>query len=136
MLTGVYVRWRNRRTGLSVRKWPIVLAEVLTHSLHMTSTADDPRWPHRNQEDCKLVLRLSRDPALRIAKLKPVRENGVITASNASRLSVGASASVLVSGEFAARRELSPLGRYLGIAVAECAPEEMGIGPGFALPSF
>jgi acetyl-CoA acetyltransferase family protein len=66
--------------------------------------------------------------------LKPVRENGVITAGNASQLSDGASASVVVSEKFAARRNLRPIGRYLGIAVAGCAPEEMGIGPVFAVP--
>src|SRR5689334_1782434 len=69
-----------------------------------------------------------------LQKLKPVREGGVITAGNASQLSDGASASVVVSEKFAARRNLRPLGRYLGIAVAGCAPEEMGIGPVFAVP--
>jgi acetyl-CoA C-acetyltransferase len=66
--------------------------------------------------------------------LKPVRDNGVITAGNASQLSDGASACVVVSEKLAARRTLRPIGRYLGIAVAGCAPEEMGIGPVFAVP--
>ena len=69
-----------------------------------------------------------------LSNLKPVRENGVITAGNASQLSDGASASLVVSESFAARRNLKPIGRYLGIAVAGCAPEEMGIGPIFAVP--
>jgi len=69
-----------------------------------------------------------------LQSLKPVRENGVITAGNASQLSDGASASVVVSERFAARRNLRPIGRYLGVAVAGCAPEEMGIGPVFAVP--
>jgi len=69
-----------------------------------------------------------------LQNLKPVRENGVITAGNASQLSDGASASVVVSEKLAERRNLKPLGRYLGIAVAGCAPEEMGIGPLFAVP--
>jgi acetyl-CoA C-acetyltransferase len=69
-----------------------------------------------------------------LQKLKPVRDNGVITAGNASQLSDGASASVVVSEKLAARRNLQPIGRYLGIAVAGCAPEEMGIGPVFAVP--
>jgi acetyl-CoA acetyltransferase family protein len=69
-----------------------------------------------------------------LQSLKPVRANGVITAGNASQLSDGASASVVVSEKFAARRNLQPIGRYLGIAVAGCAPEEMGIGPVFAVP--
>jgi acetyl-CoA C-acetyltransferase len=69
-----------------------------------------------------------------LRSLKPVRENGVITAGNASQLSDGASASVIVSEKFAARRNLRPIGRYLGIAVAGCGPAEMGIGPVFAVP--
>lgn len=66
--------------------------------------------------------------------LKPVLDGGVITAGNASQLSDGASACVLVSGEYAERRGVEPLGRYLGMAVAGCAPEEMGIGPIYAIP--
>jgi acetyl-CoA C-acetyltransferase len=69
-----------------------------------------------------------------LRNLKPVRDNGVITAGNASQLSDGASACVVVSEKLAERRNLRPIGRYLGIAVAGCAPEEMGIGPVFAVP--
>ncbi len=69
-----------------------------------------------------------------LSALKPVREDGVITAGNASQLSDGASASVVVHEKFAARRNLTPLGRYLGISVAGCAPDEMGIGPVYAVP--
>jgi acetyl-CoA acetyltransferase family protein len=69
-----------------------------------------------------------------LQQLKPVRDGGVITAGNASQLSDGASACVVASEAFAVRRNLRPLGRYLGIAVAGCAPEEMGIGPVFAVP--
>jgi acetyl-CoA C-acetyltransferase len=66
--------------------------------------------------------------------LKPVIEGGCITAGNASQLSDGASASVVMHERIAAARGLEPLGRYLGIAVAGCAPEEMGIGPIYAVP--
>jgi acetyl-CoA C-acetyltransferase len=69
-----------------------------------------------------------------LRSLEPVRDNGVITAGNASQLSDGASASVVVSEKFAMRRNIRPIGRYLGIAVAGCGPEEMGIGPVFAVP--
>jgi acetyl-CoA C-acetyltransferase len=69
-----------------------------------------------------------------LGALKPVREGGVITAGNASQLSDGASASVVVHEKFAVRRNLTPLGRYLGVSVAGCAPDEMGIGPVFAVP--
>ena len=89
---------------------------------------------------CREVT-LSRDEGNRpdttleaLAGLKPVRHGGVITAGNASQLSDGAAACVVVSAEFAARRNLQPLGRYLGVAVAGCAPDEMGIGPVFAVP--
>jgi len=69
-----------------------------------------------------------------LAKLKPVREGGFITAGNASQLSDGASASVLMSAEEAARRGLAPLAIFRGYATAGCEPEEMGIGPVFAVP--
>jgi acetyl-CoA C-acetyltransferase len=76
-----------------------------------------------------------------LAALKPVfrdgqtvKEGRFITAGNASQLSDGASASVLMETGEAARRGLHPLGAYRGIAVAGCAPDEMGIGPVFAVP--
>jgi len=70
-----------------------------------------------------------------LAKLKPVRGDGqFITAGNASQLSDGASACVVMSGAEAARRGLSPLGVFRGLAVAGCEPDEMGIGPVFAVP--
>ncbi len=69
-----------------------------------------------------------------LATLKPVLEGGSITAGNASQLSDGASALVLMEGATAAARGLSPLGVYRGMAVAGCDPDEMGIGPVFAIP--
>jgi len=66
--------------------------------------------------------------------LKPVREGGVITAGNASQLSDGASASVLMEAGEAARRGLTPLGVYRGMASAGLDPDEMGIGPIYAIP--
>jgi acetyl-CoA C-acetyltransferase len=69
-----------------------------------------------------------------LAGLKPVIEGGTITAGNASQLSDGASACVLMEGALAAQRKLEPLGVYRGIAVAGLAPEEMGIGPLLAVP--
>src|SRR5206468_10282432 len=70
-----------------------------------------------------------------LAKLEPVRGPGkIITAGNASQLSDGASVSVVMAASLAAKRGLQPLGRYVGMAVAGTAPEEMGIGPVFAVP--
>ena len=66
--------------------------------------------------------------------LKPVREGGVITAGNASQLSDGASAVVLMEAAEASKRGLQPLGAYRGIAVAGLEPDEMGIGPIYAIP--
>ena len=66
--------------------------------------------------------------------LKPVVDGGVITAGNASQLSDGASACVLMERRLAEQRGLEPLGVYRGMAVAGCAPEEMGIGPVYAIP--
>jgi acetyl-CoA C-acetyltransferase/acetyl-CoA acyltransferase len=69
-----------------------------------------------------------------LASLKPVREGGTITAGNASQLSDGASANVMMSDKEAARRGLEPLGILRGFNVAGCEPDEMGIGPVFAVP--
>ncbi|MEJ8810386.1 acetyl-CoA C-acyltransferase [Variovorax ureilyticus] len=69
-----------------------------------------------------------------LSSLKPVIEGGVVTAGNASQLSDGASACVVMDRAVAEKRGLSPLGLYRGMAVAGCAPEEMGIGPVYAIP--
>lgn len=93
-------------------------------------------------------VRLTRDEGFRadttlegLAALKPVFADGEIvkagehvTAGNASQLSDGAAALVLMEAGEAMRRNLSPLGAYRGIAIAGCAPEEMGIGPVVAVP--
>ena len=70
-----------------------------------------------------------------LAKLAPVRgEKGHITAGNASQLSDGASACVVMDAKLAERRGLHPLGIFRGFTVAACEPDEMGIGPVFAVP--
>ena len=69
-----------------------------------------------------------------LAGLRLVNEGGTITAGNASQLSDGASACILMDGKLAEQRGLEPLGAYRGIAVAGCKPDEMGIGPVFAVP--
>ena len=66
--------------------------------------------------------------------LRLVNEGGTITAGNASQLSDGSSACVLMDAKLAEQRGLEPLGAYRGIAVAGCEPDEMGIGPVFAVP--
>ena len=69
-----------------------------------------------------------------LSGLKPVFDGGVITAGNASQLSDGASAAVVMDAKLAEQRGLTPLGIYRGIAVAGTEPDEMGIGPVFAVP--
>jgi acetyl-CoA C-acetyltransferase len=69
-----------------------------------------------------------------LASLRPVREGGHVTAGNASQLSDGASACVVMDAKLAEQRGLDPLGIYRGMVVAGCEPDEMGIGPVFAIP--
>jgi acetyl-CoA C-acetyltransferase len=86
-------------------------------------------------------ITLGRDEGVRpdttlegLAALKVVRPGGTVTAGNASQLSDGASACVVMEAGLAERRGLQPLGRYVGMAVAGTKPDEMGIGPVFAIP--
>ncbi len=92
--------------------------EVSTHEI--TLTKDEGNRPETTLEG--------------LMGLRPVIEGGCITAGNASQLSDGASASVLMEAKEAARRGLTPLGAYRGMAVAGLEPDEMGIGPIYAIP--
>lgn len=69
-----------------------------------------------------------------LSSLKTIKDDGFITAGNASQLSDGASASVVMEAHMAEKKGLNPLGIYRGTAVAGCEPDEMGIGPIFAVP--
>ncbi len=91
-----------------------------TTDKEVTLTADEGNRPDTTTEG--------------LAALKPVRQHGVITAGNASQLSDGAAASVIMEARTAERRGLTPLGRYVGMAVAGTRPDEMGIGPVYAVP--
>jgi acetyl-CoA acetyltransferase family protein len=94
------------------------------------------------KEISKKTFTLERDEGNRpdttlegLAKLKPVRgDDQFITAGNASQLSDGASACVLMSDKEAARQNVKPMGIFRGFAVAGCEPDEMGIGPVWAIP--
>ncbi|MFM8576661.1 MAG: acetyl-CoA C-acyltransferase, partial [Limnohabitans sp.] len=84
---------------------------------------------------------VSKDEGLRegttvegISGIKPAIPGGVISAGNASQFSDGAGACVVMDESLAEKRGLKPLGRFLGFAVAGCEPDEMGIGPVFAVP--
>ena len=69
-----------------------------------------------------------------IKDLRSALPGGVISAGNASQFSDGGGACVVVSSQYAERKNLKPIGRFLGFAVAGCEPDEMGIGPVFAVP--
>ena len=69
-----------------------------------------------------------------ISGIRPALPGGVVAAGNASQFSDGAGACVVVGEDYASRHNLQPLGRFLGFAVAGCEPDEMGIGPVFAVP--
>jgi acetyl-CoA C-acetyltransferase len=69
-----------------------------------------------------------------VSQIKPAVEGGVIAAGNASQFSDGAAAQVIMSDKLAQQKGLSPLGIFRGFAVAGCEPDEMGIGPVFAIP--
>ncbi|CAD6561385.1 3-ketoacyl-CoA thiolase [Paraburkholderia hiiakae] len=69
-----------------------------------------------------------------VAKIRTALPGGVITAGNASQYSDGASAAVVMSARAAAAKGLEPLGRFAGFSVTGCEPDEMGIGPVFAIP--
>ena len=69
-----------------------------------------------------------------ISTIKPAMPGGVVSAGNASQFSDGAGACVIMSEELASKRGLAPIGRFLGFAVAGCEPDEMGIGPVYAVP--
>jgi acetyl-CoA C-acetyltransferase len=86
-------------------------------------------------------VRVERDEGIRpdttlegVAKIKPAVPGGSIAAGNASQFSDGACACVLMDARLAERRGLRPLGAFRGLAVAGCEPDEMGIGPVFAVP--
>jgi acetyl-CoA C-acetyltransferase len=97
-------------------------------------------WDKETGEASEVEATVSADEGLRattaegLAGLKTVIEGGTITAGNASQLSDGSSAQVVMDAKVAEQEGLEPLGIYRGIAVAGCEPDEMGIGPVFAVP--
>lgn len=97
-------------------------------------------WNKETGEQSEAEATVSRDEGIRattpeaLAGLKTVIEGGTITAGNASQLSDGASAQLIMDSKLAEQRGLEPLGLYRGIAVAGLEPDEMGIGPIYAVP--
>ena len=97
-------------------------------------------WDKETGEASEAEVTVSADEGVRastlegVQGLKTVVEGGTITAGNASQLSDGASAQVVMEAKLAEQLGLEPLGAYRGITVAGCEPDEMGIGPVFAVP--
>ncbi|MEM6301724.1 MAG: acetyl-CoA C-acyltransferase [Pseudomonadota bacterium] len=97
-------------------------------------------WDKETGEQSEAEVTVTRDEGIRattaegLAGLKTVIEGGTITAGNASQLSDGASAQVVMDSKLAEQRGLEPLGAYRGMAVAGLEPDEMGIGPIYAVP--
>ena len=97
-------------------------------------------WNKETGEQSEAEVTVTADEGLRattaegLAGLKTVIEGGTITAGNASQLSDGSAAQVVMDAKTAEQEGLEPLGIYRGIAVAGCEPDEMGIGPVFAVP--
>ncbi len=103
-------------------------------------TCERITWDKETGDQGTAEATVSADEGLRattaegLAGLKTVIEGGTITAGNASQLSDGSSAQVLMDAKVAEQKGLEPLGIYRGITVAGCDPDEMGIGPVFAVP--
>ena len=97
-------------------------------------------WDKATGDSSEVEATVSADEGLRgttlegLQGLKTVVEGGTITAGNASQLSDGSSAQLIMDSKVAEREGLQPLGIYRGMAVAGCAPDELGIGPVFAVP--
>lgn len=97
-------------------------------------------WDKETGEQSEAEVTVTRDEGIRatnaesLAGLKTVIEGGTITAGNASQLSDGAAAQILMDSKLAEQRGLEPLGVYRGMAVAGLEPDEMGIGPVYAVP--
>jgi acetyl-CoA C-acetyltransferase len=98
-----------------------------TSEKEVTLSLDEGNRPRTSLEDLQKLAPVFKGG-------QRIKEGRFITAGNASQLSDGAAAVVLMEAKEAARRGLTPLGAYRGMAVAGCGPEEMGIGPVFAIP--
>jgi acetyl-CoA C-acetyltransferase/acetyl-CoA acyltransferase len=129
-----YALESQRRTDLAQRQGRFA-AEIVPFETTMMVTDKSTGETQRRQ------VILDRDEGNRpdttqegLAALKPVIDGGTVSAGNSSQLSDGASACVLMEAATASRRGLQPLGIYRGMTVAGCAPEEMGIGPIYAIP--
>lgn len=126
---------RSQQRAAAAAQAGLFDAEIVP--MTVTMAVNDPRTGAVTTRESVL----DRDEGIRadttyegVSTIRTVYPNGIITAGNASQFSDGASACVLMSSKEAARRNLTPLGLFRGFAVAGCEPDEMGIGPVFAVP--
>jgi acetyl-CoA C-acetyltransferase len=108
--------------------------EIVATPATMAVVGDDGRFATRD-------VVVERDEGLRadttlegVSKIRAAQPGGLVAAGNASQFSDGAGACVVMSAREAGRRKLTPLGIFRGFAIAGCEPDEMGIGPVFAIP--
>jgi acetyl-CoA C-acetyltransferase len=127
---------RSQQRAAAAQASGLLAQEIVPVSTQMTLFDKETKKPSGTQ-----AVTVTADEGIRadttlagVQKIKPAQEGGVITAGNASQLSDGAAAVVVMSEERAEREGLEPLGRFRSYAVAGCHPEEMGIGPVFAVP--
>jgi acetyl-CoA C-acetyltransferase len=127
---------RSQQRAAAAQAAGLLAREIVPVDTHMTIFDKETKKPCGTQ-----AVTVSADEGIRadttlagVQKIKPAQEGGVVTAGNASQLSDGAAAVVVMSAQRAERLGLEPLGRFRSYAVAGCHPEEMGIGPVFAVP--
>nr|MBA2679829.1 acetyl-CoA C-acyltransferase [Ktedonobacteraceae bacterium] len=113
-------RFNNEIVPLTTIKAVLDKGGNITHEEEVTLTRDEGNRPETTIEGLR--------------GLKPIKEGYSITAGNASQLSDGASACVVMDSQLAERRNIQPLGIYRGLAIAGLEPDEMGIGPVLAVP--
>jgi acetyl-CoA C-acetyltransferase len=127
---------RSQQRAAAAQAGGLLAQEIVPVSTQMTLFDKETKKPCGTQ-----AVTVAADEGIRadttlagVQKIKPAQEGGVITAGNASQLSDGAAAVVVMSAQRAERLGLQPLGRFRSYAVAGCHPEEMGLGPVFAVP--
>ncbi len=132
---------RMDRYGAESQQKACAAQEKVCSTTRSRRSPSPPAWPMRSSACAARQVTVKADEGLRpgttydgIKDIRTAVPGGVITAGNASQFSDGAGACAVVSETYAQQKGLKPLGRFLGFAVAGCEPDEMGIGPVFAVP--